>query len=283
MTGLPKTAIDTTGLADIKQQLQSQGWVLLRDEGHTLDSFSDLMNRLCRLLTFDPAREYASPETQKVDAGTDAVGLHIENGNTPLPPDIVAFHSARSASCGAQTTVCDGAAVYRALPQTLRSLLEQPLTVTRYLPKALWQRYVANTFAVENPDQVTRQLLDLLIELVPGQSAIEKDDGGIDYTLTVNAIRRDNLAKQPAFANAILGPSYNYEPPVYRLVDGSPLSEDIVGELAALCEHHTEEIQWQDGDVAIIDNKRFMHGRRVIPVPLSERSLFIGMGSGLKA
>jgi len=26
----------------------------------------------------------------------------------------------------------------------------------------------------------------------------------------------------------------------------------------------TDEISWQDGDVAVIDNSRFMHGRRKI-------------------
>jgi alpha-ketoglutarate-dependent taurine dioxygenase len=55
----------------------------------------------------------------------------------------------------------------------------------------------------------------------------------------------------------------------------------LIADLAELCERYTQEIQWQDGDIAIIDNKRFMHGRREILVPLEHRKLYISMGLGL--
>jgi len=42
-------------------------------------------------------------------------------------------------------------------------------------------------------------------------------------------------------------------------------------------------VTWQDGDVLVIDNKRIMHGRREILVPLNERKLYIAMGLGLRA
>lgn len=272
-----------TDLATIKQRLVEQGYVLLRDEGYTLASFSALMNQLCDKLTFDPAREYSSRETQKVDAGTAAVGLHIENGNTPLPPGIVAFHSALSASKGSQTTLCDGAEVFQAMSASLREQFVQPMTVSRYLPEALWQRYVATALGIDDPSQVSKQDLDRFTQAVPGQSYQDAADGGIEYILSFEPIRKDNLAALPAFANAILGPSYNYQPPVYRFSDGQLLTDSTVAELRELCEQYTDEIHWQNGDVAVIDNKRFMHGRREILVPLTERKLYIGMGLGLRS
>lgn len=81
--------------------------------------------------------------------------------------------------------------------------------------------------------------------------------------------------------NTILGPSYNYQKPKFTFADGSIIREDPIAELTELCEQHTQEIEWQDGDVAIIDNKRFMHGRREILVPLEQRKLYISMGLGL--
>lgn len=282
MSAVQPCPTEGTDPAVIKRELASRGWILLRDEGYTLAGFSALMTRLCGALTFDPARENASAQTQTVDAGNAAVGLHIENGNTPLPPDIVAFYSARSASRGSQTTLCDGAAIYRALSPALRSLFSRPLSVTRYVPQHLWQRYVANVLNMDDPVRVTRRMLRQLIDMIPGQSAVEAEAGGIDYTLTVTPIREDNLARVPAFANAVLGPSYNYPPPVYRLWNGTGLSEALLDELKVLCEQYTGEITWRDGDVAVIDNKRLMHGRRHIVVPLSERRLYIGMGSALR-
>ena len=267
-----------TSLSAIKQALTNHGWVLLRNESYTLESFSTLMHELCVELTFDPARQFGSKETQKVDAGTTAVGLHIENGNTALPPDIVAFYSALSAKKGSQTTVCDGVEVYQQLPEELKELFFQPMTVSRQLSKSIWQRYVATAFSIENPDD-----LQGFIEKIPGQKAVDIDDEGrIEYTLTINPIRDDNLASLPAFANAILGPSYNYQPPIYRFANQQIVTENIKETLTALCEKYTQEVMWKDGDVVVIDNKRMMHGRREILVPLESRKLYIGMGLGLK-
>ena len=43
-----------------------------------------------------------------------------------------------------------------------------------------------------------------------------------------------------------------------------------------IAETATHEINWQDGDIAILDNTRVMHGRRAIAD--ANRNLFIGMG-----
>ena len=99
-------------IKQINLNLTQNGWILLRGFDAPMKSFSKLMDSLCSRLTFDPAREYSSNATQKVNAGTDAVGLHTENGNTPFPPDVVAFYSKKSASHGSQTTICDGHQVF---------------------------------------------------------------------------------------------------------------------------------------------------------------------------
>lgn len=102
------------------------------------------------------------------------------------------------------------------------------------------------------------------------------DDGSLDYQLTVSPVRPSALSNGQGFANAILGPSHNYEPPVYTLEDGSDVSTNEIEELRAVAETCTVEINWQDGDIAVIDNTRVMHGRRAIKD--TDRQLFIGMG-----
>ena len=164
-------------------------------------------------------------------------------------------------------------------PSQLVKRLEKPYTMTRSLPKVIWQRYVATAENISDAATVTTQQLDAFIHRVPNQSCILNDDGSIRYQLTLSALRSDNYGAIPAFANALLGPSYNYEPPEYRSHDGTLIETALLEDVAELCEQHTEEIDWKDGDIAIIDNKRCLHGRRAITVPLSERSLFIAMGS----
>lgn len=269
-------------LKDIRDTLRDQGYVLIRNEGFDVNKFSQLMTSLCQRLTYDPARENVTQQSQKVDSGTQAIGLHIENGTTPLPPDIIAFFSEVSATKGSQTTICDGYAIWENLSETLKEKFSQPMTISRYLPKNIWQKYVANAFGIKDPVTVTWDDLKRFIELIPGQSITPAENEGVQYHLQMNMIRNDNLSGKPAFANAVLGPSYNYEAPRYCFADGELISDQLRSELDELCEQHTHEVAWQDGDVLIIDNKRFMHGRREILVPLEQRKLCISMGLGLR-
>nr|WP_312822710.1 TauD/TfdA family dioxygenase [Acinetobacter oleivorans] len=269
-------------LKDIRDTLRDQGYVLIRNEGFDVNKFSQLMTSLCQRLTYDPARENVTQQSQKVDSGTQAIGLHIENGTTPLPPDIIAFFSEVSATKGSQTTICDGYVIWENLSETLKEKFSQPMTISRYLPKNIWQKYVANAFGIKDPVTVTWDDLKRFIELIPGQSITPAENEGVQYHLQMNMIRNDNLSGKPAFANAVLGPSYNYEAPRYCFADGELISDQLRSELAELCEQHTHEVAWQDGDVLIIDNKRFMHGRREILVPLEQRKLCISMGLGLQ-
>ena len=102
------------------------------------------------------------------------------------------------------------------------------------------------------------------------------EDGSLTYHITLNPVRPSALSGAAGFANAVLGPSHNYEPPVYRLADGSLVSAEEIEELRELAEDSTTEINWQDGDIAVLDNTRIMHGRRAIKD--QDRQLFIGMG-----
>jgi len=271
-----KVGVDTLQLA--QQQLNQQGWSLLRGFEHDLEKFSTLVAGFCHKLTFDPAREFSNDSTQKVNAGTAAIGLHIENGNTPFPPNLVAFYSRKSAKQGSQTTLCDGAQLFNALPANLKKLFSAPMQVSRTLPAELWKRYVANEHPnVNMAEQVTPQHLQELMAMLPGQRGEINQQGELYYQLRFNPLLEKN--GQLAFANAILGPSFNYQAPQYHFADGTLLDDDIKDQIAQLAEHFTLELAWQDGDMLLIDNTRVMHGRRAIEGNPGERQLVIAMGS----
>ncbi len=269
--------INTDIIALTKDHLARGGWALLRGFKTDMAGFSDLTAQMCRTITFDPAREHSERNTQKVDAGLGPIGLHIENGNTPVCPDIVAFYSTRAAFEGSQTTICDGREVFARFDDPQKARWSQKMKVRRNLPEALWKRYLANEHpAINRPEEVTEEHIQQFKAAIPGQDFSMRDDGSIDYELTVLPVRPSSLTNGQAFANAILGPSHNYEPPVYTLEDGSRVSQDEIEELRDLAETCTVEINWQDGDIAVIDNTRVMHGRRAIKD--ADRQLFIGMG-----
>ena len=283
-TGSPiHSALDHAVIDQLRSQLARNGWVLLRGFEVNLSIFSELLHYLCEQLSFDPARQYCNQSTQKVDAGTDAVGLHIENGNTPMVPDLVAFYSQQSARYGSQTTVCDGIDVLKHLSPAQRALFKQPLQMRRVLPKPIWQAYINHEYLHRpNTDTVSAAELQAFLMAVPGQSGTLDNNDNLHYCLEIEPILTSAIGQQAAFANALLGPSFNYQPAHYQFQDGSPLCATLKAELADIAEQHTHNIQWQDGDVVLIDNKRVMHGRREIIGDPSERQLCIGMGIGIR-
>lgn len=268
---------DPAVISNIQLHLKMDGWTLLRGFDMDVTIFSTLITYLCKTITFDPARENTDQNTQLVDAGLGAVGLHIENGNTPVCPDIVAFYSARAAFEGSQTTICDGRKVFDAFSDAQKAHWSQRMTVTRTLPEELWKRYLANEHpAISKPEEVTHEHILQFKASIPDQDFTLNGDGSLEYRLKVAPVRASSLSNGLAFANAILGPSHNYEPPVYTLDDGSIASADEIEDLRRIAETCTVEINWQDGDVAVIDNTRVMHGRRAIKD--QDRQLLIGMG-----
>lgn len=270
--------IGDDALAALRARLAEDGWALLRGFDVDMAAFSALTARVCRRITFDPARAMAEDNTQKVDAGLGPIGLHIENGNTPVCPDVVLFYSARAAFEGSQTTICDGREVAARFDEDRRARWSRPVTVRRRLPEPLWKRYLANEHpAISRPEEVREEHILQFQAAIPNQSFQLNDDGSLDYGLTIAPIRASNLSGGAGFANAILGPSHNYEPPTYAFADGEVVGADEIEEIRAIAEDCTHEINWQDGDVAVIDNTRVMHGRRAIVD--AERQLFIGMGA----
>ena len=274
---IPNQTIEAHHLAQAQLGLEEQGWVLFRGFEHNLDYFNELVSSFCHKLTFDPAREFSSHMSQKVDAGTMAVGLHTENGNTPFPPELVAFYSQQSAITGSQTTLCDGVDFYESLPKNLQKRFSSPLSVRRTLPEHLWKAYVANEHPKLDSGQVINsQHLEEVLSMVPGQSGQLNAQGELDYCLTISPLQVNN--GRIAFANALLGPSFNYQKPSYQFADSSYLTQSELDVLADYAEAHTYELQWQDGDMILIDNTRVMHGRRAIEGDPSQRKLVIAMG-----
>ncbi len=270
-------SIGAADIAAVRDHLDRDGWALLRGFGADMTAFSALTASLCTTITFDPAREYSERNTQKVDAGLGPIGLHIENGNTPVCPDIVAFFSVRAAFEGSQTTICDGRDVWATMSAAQQARWDQPMTVSRRLPEALWKRYLANEHpAISRPEDVTEVHILQFKAAIPNQDFELHGDGSLTYHITLSPVRASALSGGKGFANAVLGPSHNYEPPVYRFADGSRSTSEEIEELRALAETCTTEINWQDGDIAVLDNTRIMHGRRAIKD--ADRQLFIGMG-----
>jgi len=201
-----------------------------------------------------------------VDAGVDAMGLHIENGNSPFRPDLTWFFCEQSPREGSQTTICDGYRVWEKASALAREQFEgKDIIYHRRVEEAKWKTLVFHNLSgkVAMEDIDAEQLLSLVND--EKATTIELNaDKSIHYTYRTQAVHPTLFDTRLAWANSIFGPSYNYEAPRISHADGRNLHPEALEEMRGLTAELTEDLDWQDGDVALIDNTRVMHGRRAI-------------------
>ena len=255
--------------ADLDTMLASAGHLVLRGFELSVEDFNALVGHYSSRTTLDPARSFHGDVAQKVDSGHDPIGLHIENGATPFAPELLWFHCVKAAASGSQTTVCDGFRVWDALSDQAREVFSaQPISYARSVPARLWQRLAA-VMAGDGRAPEDCTVDDLYALANPGSDVEFKQDadGTLHYCYRVFAAHPTKWSRRTAWANSLLGPSYNYEAPVIQFADGTAIPESVVAEYVEVTAALTEDIAWEDGDTVLIDNSRVMHGRRAITDP----------------
>ncbi|MFD6885331.1 TauD/TfdA family dioxygenase [Streptomyces sp. NPDC059957] len=262
--GQDLTAIDP---AELRELLSTAGFLLLRGFGADMASFTTLVQNTSSSTTLDPARDFYSEVAQKVDAGLDEVGLHTENGNSPFRAHLAWFFCEKAATTGSQTTVCDGYRVWDALSDEARAAFgSEDLVYSRYVAEPQW-RAMAHHLTGKPAEDIHVSELEALAASVPGTVVTPDPDGGVHYAFRTPAAGPTLFGERLSFANSILGPSFNYEKPRITFADSGEIPADLLDEITRTTASLTENLDWRDGDVAVIDNTRVMHGRRAITDP----------------
>lgn len=95
-----------------------------------------------------------------------------------------------------------------------------------------------------------------------------EEDGAIRYAHRVAAVHGTLFGDRLASANSILGPSFHHEKPTIKFDDGAAIAPSMLADIECASAAYTENIEWRDRDVLLIDNTRVMHGRRAMVDPL---------------
>lgn len=256
--------LDTPSLYD---DLAHSGALIFRGFADALEDFSELVTRHSARVTFDPARKTATRTTAEIDAGRYAMGLHRENGNLPFNPDLQWFFCLQPADLGSQTTLCDGQRVLFEMSSGVRRAFERKqIRYARRLPWTNVRRFLSVELSLPE-DEIDDTHLQYVNDHVEGQTYSRLDDNLIASEFVTSAITTSVFSGRKAFCNSLLGPSINYEPPRITWADGEEIDFAVWDEVRDLTERYTYDIDWQAGDVVIIDNSRVMHGRRHLDDP----------------
>jgi Taurine catabolism dioxygenase TauD, TfdA family len=284
-----KTILNTLphSSAELKKHLSLSGVGFWRGAVHTLYELEQLTQSWFGRF-HQPATRVDSRD-QSVDGYTSRVGTegyllgHAEGYYRPHfpPPDVCVFWCQQAPTVqGGETTLLDGAELYRKLPSALASRLENEGVVY----EAIWTmtRWQAE-FGV--PDATS---LKTLLEATPSCQYTLNAKGELHFFHHVQPILRSSDGI-PKFINGLLSHLPNITHPRYagrtycrstnrmHWGHGGELQPATINTLIDAHDAVLNKHRWQDFDLLVLDNHRLLHGREPM-VGDSVRTIFSRFG-----
>ncbi|MEQ1494157.1 MAG: TauD/TfdA family dioxygenase [Novosphingobium sp.] len=265
-----ETALAQLDPDQITALYKTHGALLLRGFGADLDAFHAFAKRLSRtaVVNESPGRTAldAAKSVYTVDGGTNAFALHPELSREPWKPDLAMFGCLSAPGEGGRTTVCDGIELAKALPSEVRQGLVGRRLV--YL-KGVWPELLQFWLGTATPD-------DNLLRSPPAHCPykfLRDSNGLIARYFSRPALHKPMFAEELAFGNFLLFARFNNGRGDYPLLDDMrPVPEDWLQAIKLAGDRLTYAVEWQQGDVVMLDNTRFLHGRTAILDP-AERQI----------
>ena len=202
---------------------------------------------------------------QNVLPAGNAQDLHCESARGPNPPDLLWFHCIRPARTGGETTFADGIEIWNQLSLPTRNLFaSKRVNFVELLPGSQWRVGLRLFFFAE---------LDHLN--LAGTTFRFLQDGTLRMEFVTSAVRRTRWTNAESFTNSLTGPY----PGVTRFEDGTEVPLTVMGEIHSVHARVIDQVAWEAGDLLMVDNSRFMHGRRAFTDTQREHLTLMGMAN----
>jgi alpha-ketoglutarate-dependent taurine dioxygenase len=243
---------------------KERGALLFRGFGADAGQFREFAWQFCATAVFNesPGRQPIEPEynIHTVDGGVREFALHPELSREPWKPDLAMFACFSAPSRGGETVICDGVELVRHLPEAVRN----GLAGRRLLHiKPTWPSLLE--YWLGTPDPTDAQMA------VPPPDCpftFHRVHGDIVRVFTRPALHKPMFIDVPAFGNFLLFARFNNGSANYPVLDdGHPVPEAWLQAVKATGDRLKVPVRWQPGDVLMLDNTRFMHGRNAIIDP----------------
>jgi hypothetical protein len=197
--------------------------------------------------------------------------LHHEMAQTPIFPSMLFFCCQIPADGGGATPLCRSDVLFEKMQQRCgefaRACETKGLKYSNVMPgendaESGMGRSWQSTFRANDRHQAEQQMRKL------GYTWEWLEDDCLRATTPVLPAVRMAASGRKTFFNQLIAAfkgwkdSRNDPAKSITLGDGTPLDPEIVLLVANLAEDLTFDVQWQQGDVALVDNVLAMHGRR---------------------
>ena len=240
---------------------KQHGALLLRGFATDLDSFRRFAELHCSAAVFNDSRGRATLDEanniQSVNRGVAPFPLHPELSREPWKPDVCFFACLNPPSSDGATTLCDGVDIVRHLPPEARRAFEGRRLL--YAQPAIAEE-LEHWLGTANPS-------DAALAAPPAGCPYYfwRAPGMIVRAFTRPALHRPMFAEGPAFGNFLLFARYCLGTSAFPLFeDGSQVPDELLAIVKSVSDRLSAAIAWQKGDLLMIDNSRFMHGRTAV-------------------
>ncbi|MFT6432695.1 MAG: hypothetical protein ACJAVI_000731 [Candidatus Azotimanducaceae bacterium] len=264
----------------IEAALQRSGAVLFRgfpvNSAETFDQFSAAFGYPDFTYAESLSNAVRLNFTERVFTANEAppeveIFLHHEMAQTPISPSKLFFYCHSAAEVGGATPLCRSDQLFQKLYQThpvwADEFESKGLKYTTLMPSendlgSGQGRSWKSTLSVEDESAAEVKLRSL------GYSWKWMDDNGLEATTPRLPAVVELETGEKAFYNQLIAAYQGWkgvkENPKSAICfgDGSDIAVEKLDYVASLAEEFTFDLLWQDGDVALVDNYRTMHGRR---------------------
>ena len=185
-------------------------------------------------------------EVRTVDEGNERAPLHSEASFGATWPEIIWFLCNIPSSSGGYTTLCDGVKLWDQLSRTTQAFfLAQPLL-----------------FQIKFPTGTSQPGRGKIPWPFPSVGVVGQWDKGAGI-IELNVLRyalQEARNRRLWFANHVICT----DPIIDRMgmADGSTIPAEITAEVERASVALTIDLHWEAGDLLMLDNRRFLHGRR---------------------
>lgn len=266
--------------SEVEAHLESSGAVLFRgfpcSDADSFDRFSGAFNYPNFTYKESLSNAVRINYTERVFTANEApkeveIFLHHEMAQTPISPSKLFFFCQSAALVGGATPLCRSDQLFQALQQLKPELAQQFIDKgLKYKMRMLAEddqssgqgRSWRSTLNVQERSQAETKLRDL------GYQWEWQSDGSLNtITPKLSAVRQHSTGRL-VFHNQLLAaylgwPGVKTNPANgVTFGDDSHLRIEDLETIASLAPQFTYDLNWQDGDVALVDNRLTMHGRR---------------------
>jgi len=266
--------LDAVGSADITALFKEHGAILFRGFEVDVAAFTAFAGRFCSGSVFNESAGRLlidrGRNIQSVNVGTAAFPLHAELAREPWRPDVCFFGCLNPPAEGGETTICDGIEVVRRMPEDVRAAFRDQRLVYMQPTSPEQCEYWFGT-----PVPTEAELAN-----PPARCPFRflRYQGRLLRTFSRPALQAPMFGNEPAFANFLLFARYagaNKAVPMFE--NWRLIPQPLVDKVHDICNEASVAVRWQAGDVIMIDNSRFMHGRNKI-LNIEERRIISYFG-----